>query len=278
MVLKTLVVLRGGGDIGSGVAHRLFISGMSVAITEIEKPTTIRRAVSFAEAIYEGEHRLEGVAARKATDMKEVSKILANREIPVIVDPEADLVEEIKAEVLVDAILAKKNTGTRIDDAQIVIGLGPGFRAGLDVHAVVETNRGHHLGRVLLNGEAQADTGTPGEIAGFTAERVLRAPCGGEFRSLEKIGDHVAKGKVLAFVGNDPVVSQIDGVLRGCLHDGLEVRDGQKVGDVDPRGVREYCFTISDKARAIGGGVLEAILSLQSRIATGKRTSQSPSS
>jgi xanthine dehydrogenase accessory factor len=266
----TTVVLRGGGDIGSGVAHRLYMSGMSVVIAEIEKPTMLRRPVSFAEAIYEGSHRLEGVVARRAANIREVSEILSRMEIPVMVDPEANLVKEIKVDVLVDAIMAKKNSGTSIHAAPKVIGLGPGFKVGSDVHAAIETNRGHDLGRVLLHGEAEPDTGKPGEIGGYTSERVLRAPCPGEFKALKRIGDHVSSGERLAYVGHHAVVSQITGVLRGCVHNGLEVRASQKVGDVDPRDVREYCFTISDKARAIAGGVLEAILYLQNRNTTDK--------
>ena len=167
---------------------------------------------------------------------------------------------ELNPHVLVDATLAKRNVGTRISDAPIVIGLGPGFVAGEDVHAVVETMRGHHLGRVLTQGRALPNTGVPGAILGYTEERVLRAPREGRFHGLLSIGDRVEAGQVVAEVAGDPVSAGVSGVLRGLLYDGLPVRRGQKVGDVDPRGVRENCFTISDKARAIGGGVLEAIL------------------
>ena len=264
---RTLVVLRGGGDIGSGVAHRLFMSRISVVITEIGKPTMLRGPVSFAEAIYKGSQRLEGVVARKVGGTREITEILDKNEIPVIIDPEASLARAVGADVLVDAIMAKSNIGTTIDSAPIVIGLGPGFKAGIDVHAVIETNRGHNLGRVLLAGEAQPNTGQPGKIEGFTVERVLRAPCAGVFEALKRIGDQVSNGETIACIDHHAVVSQIAGVLRGCARDGLEVRAGQKVGDVDPRNVREHCFTISDKARAIGGGVLEAILHLQNRIA-----------
>jgi len=257
-----LVVVKGGGDLATGVAHRLHRAGMRVVVTELAQPMVIRRAVAFASAVYEGEIELDGVKACLADSPGAVNGLLQQGVVPVVVDPAADIVRDLRPHVVVDAIIAKRNLGTKLSDAPVVIGLGPGFTAGVDVHAVVETMRGHHLGRVITEGCALPDTGVPGEIAGHTSDRVLRAPCAGRFEACAAIGDRVEAGAVVAHVSGEPVVASISGVLRGILHDGLEVRAGYKVGDVDPRGVVEHCFSISDKARAIGGGVLEAILSL----------------
>ena len=256
------VVVKGGGDMGTGVAHRLHRTGMQVVVTETARPTVIRRAVSFASAVFEGAITVEGVTARLVADDEALQETLARGEVPVLVDPQATIVQRWRPQVVVDAILAKRNVGTRLTDAPVVVALGPGFTAGVDCHAVVETNRGHFLGRVLLEGQAQPNTGVPGAVMGYTEERVLRAPCAGVFHGEKRIGDPVQAGEAVARVDGEPVVSRISGVLRGLLHDGLPVHPGMKVGDVDPRGVREHCFTISDKSRAVAGGVLEAILYL----------------
>ncbi len=253
-----LVVVKGGGDLGSGVAWRLHRCGFRVVILEQPQPTVIRRAVAFASAVFEGEVTVEGVRGRRAA-LGEVEGLLAQGMVPVLVDPEARSLGVLQPAVLVDAIVAKRNTGTQITDAPLVIALGPGFCAGRDCHAVVETARGHFLGRVYWQGEALPNTGIPGEIAGVGEERVLRAPADGRFEALAEIGDRVEAGQVVARVQGEPVVTRIHGVLRGLLHPGLQVRAGQKVGDVDPRGERRFCFTISDKALSIAGGVLEAI-------------------
>jgi xanthine dehydrogenase accessory factor len=258
---QDIVVIKGGGDLATGVAHRLHRAGFRVVITELAQPTVIRRAVAFATAVYEGEVTVEAVVARRV-NLDQVEDLLREGVIPVLVDPQAEAVRVLRPLAVVDAIMAKRNTGTRITDAPIVIGLGPGFTAGVDVHAVIETERGHNLGRVILEGGATADTGVPGPIGGVTAERVLRAPGDGIFRGLRVIGQRVEEGEAVARVDDAPVVARVGGVIRGLLADGLAVRVGMKVGDVDPRGVVEHCFTISDKARAIGGGVLEAILYL----------------
>ena len=265
MLEEILVVVKGGGDLATGVAHRLHRVGMKVIVTELAQPTVIRRAVAFASAVFEGEVTVEGVVARRVEDATQAQALLPEGIIPVLVDPNASVVRELKPSVVVDAIIAKRNTGTKITDAPIVVALGPGFTAGLDAHAVIETNRGHHLGRVILAGSAEPHTGVPGPTAGFTAERVLRAPCAGTFTGQRRIGAPVVAGETVASVAGEPVVANISGVIRGLLADGLWVKAGKKVGDVDPRGVREHCFTISDKARAIGGGVLEAILYLLRR-------------
>jgi xanthine dehydrogenase accessory factor len=260
--MRSLVLVKGAGDLASGVAHRLYRSRFLVVMTEIARPTVIRRSVAFAEAVIEGRHEVEGVAARLAADLHEAQELLDEGEIPVLIDPRAETALRLHPAVVVDAIMAKRNTGTRITDAPLVIGLGPGFTAGVDVHAVVETNRGHDLGRVILQGGAEPDTGIPWPIAGCGRERLIKAPADGVFESGADLGSLVEAGQTLGAVSGCPVTAPIGGVLRGLIHDGITVRCGQKIGDVDPRGRVEYCHTISDKARAIAGGVLEAILML----------------
>ena len=262
MLADILVVVKGGGDLATGVVHRLHRAGMRVMVTELAQPTVIRRAVAVASAVFEGQMEVEGLVARLVESDEGIRADLAEGRVPVIIDPCAEVINRLHPTVVVDAIMAKRNTGTAITDAPIVIGLGPGFTAGVDVHAVIETNRGHHLGRVILSGSAEPHTGVPGPTAGFTAERVLRAPCEGTLIGKRHIGDPVEAGEAVASVAGQPVAANISGVLRGLLADGLSVKAGMKVGDVDPRCVREHCFTISDKARAIGGGVLEAVLYL----------------
>jgi len=257
------VLVRGGGDLASGAIYRLHRAGMQVLVTELPEPTVIRRTVAFASAVLQGAIEVEGVVGRRARSLEQALPILEQGDVPVTVDPDANAIARWQPDVVVDAILAKRNVGTRITDALIVIGLGPGFVAGTDVHAVVETKRGHHLGRVILEGSAVPDTGVPGEIMGYSSERVLRAPRSGVFVGRRRIGEQIKAGEAAAEVDGEPVIAQIDGVLRGLLADNREVTEGMKVGDVDPRGVRDHCFTISDKALAIGGGVLEAILYLR---------------
>ena len=260
------IVIKGAGDLATGVAARLWRSGFPVVMTEIAQPLTVRRTVSFSDAIYEGETAVEGIAAWWAEDKAEILKSLDERVIPVRVDPEATIVHDIEPFAVIDAIMAKKNIGTRMEDAPLVVGLGPGFAAGRDVHAVVETKRGHTLGRVIWKGSAIPNTGIPGEVRGFGAERVIRAPGPGIFKGRISIGEHVEKGDIVAYAGDIPVPAPISGMLRGLLHDGVMVAKGLKSGDVDPRDTRESCWLISDKALAIGGGVLEAILTFISRL------------
>jgi xanthine dehydrogenase accessory factor len=250
-----LVVLRGGGDLASGVAHRLFVSGFPVLILELPQPRMVRRTVSFAEALYRGQVRIEGVSARRVEE-----PLACPGEIPVLVDPEAETLEELEPGVLVDARMLKANRGTCRGQAPVVVGLGPGFQAGQDVDFVVETQRGHDLGRVLLEGMARPDTGIPGILGGEGTRRVVRAPQAGLFRSEREIGELVRQGDRLGRVGSLPVLSSLDGLLRGLLHDGLEVRSGEKIADVDPRGDQVDVHTLSDKSRAVGGGVLEAVM------------------
>jgi xanthine dehydrogenase accessory factor len=245
----------------TGVAHRLAQSHFRICMIELPKPLAVRREVSFCEAVYDGEKEVEGVRAKLISKSEGIFSAWKEGKLPLLVDPDGKETRAfLKPDVVIDAILAKKNVGTRINDAPLVIGLGPGFMAGKDVHIVVETNRGHNLGKIILKGTAEPDTGVPGDIGGFSTERVLRSMKKGVFHSECSIGDRVSKGAVVAVADDFPVIAQISGTLRGLIRDGVEVKRGMKVGDIDPRGKREHCFTISDKARAIGGGVLEAIL------------------
>lgn len=256
---KYLIVVKGGGDLGTGVAYRLFRAGFAVVVLERAQPLAIRRRVAFAQAVYDGAITVEGVTARRAATPEEALALLARREVPVLVDEQGESLSALRPTALVDATLCKRTPSTRIGDAPFVVGLGPGFDVGVHAHAVVETQRGHHLGRVLWEGHAAPDTGEPGEVGGETARRVLRAPVAGRFRGCREIGARVQEGEVVAYVGDHPVRAPFAGVLRGLLADGLLVPEGMKVGDVDPRGEVEHCFTISDKALAVGGGVLEAL-------------------
>jgi xanthine dehydrogenase accessory factor len=264
-----LVLIRGAGDLATGIALRLYRSRMQIVMTDIEKPTAIRRTVAFSEAIVHGETEVEGVKACRAKDSREALELLSKGVIPVLADPKGECIAQLRPDGVVDAILAKKNLGTKITDAPVVIGVGPGFTAGEDCHAVVETMRGHTLGRVIYQGSALPNTGIPGLIGGFSGERVLRAPAEGVFHPLLAIGAQVKEGDVAGFVSNErneegvPMICTLDGVLRGILADGTPVHKGMKAGDIDPRGNVEHCYSASDKALAVGGGVLEALLALR---------------
>ena len=255
-------LIRGAGDLASGIALRLWRSGIEVVMTDLPRPTAIRRTVSFSEAIVHGETTVEDVTARLAANADEARALLAQGIVPVLADPDCACRADLHPDALVDAILAKRNLGTRRTDAPIVIGVGPGFTAGVDCHAVVETMRGHTLGRVIYTGSALPNTNIPGLIGGFAGERVLRAPADGAFRSARQIGDLVKAGDVAGYVAGEPMACTIDGVLRGLIADGVLVHKGMKSGDVDPRGDVDNCYTASDKALAVGGGVLEALLHL----------------
>lgn len=254
------VLIRGAGEMASGVAHRLARARFRVAMTDLEEPTAIRRETSFCEAVYRGEKEVEGVTARLISSCREIDLTWESGYIPILIDPANAAKREIKPDVLVDAVMAKVNTGTSLEDAPLVIALGPGFTAGKDAHIVVETNRGHNLGRLIFSGQAEPNTGTPAPRMGYAEERVLRAPADGFFKAVKKIGDMVKRGETVCTVEDVPAAAGIDGVLRGILMDGLRVQKGLKAGDIDPRADTSHCFTISDKARAIGGAVLEGIL------------------
>lgn len=262
MLNNILVLIKGAGDLATGVAVSLHKCGMRVVMTEIAQPRAIRRTVALAEAIYEGQIEVEGVRAIRVAQFQEAEEILKKGHIPIFVDEKGEAIVYFRPEVVVDATMAKRNLGTHLDDARIVIGLGPGFTAGEDVHAVIETMRGHYLGRVIYDGRAIENTGIPADIQGYGLERVLWAPAKGKVRTLREIGDSVKKGEIVAYVDGQLVRAGVDGVIRGMIKSGIEVEKNLKIGDVDPRGVREYCYTISDKSRAIGRAVLEAILIL----------------
>lgn len=254
-----LVIIRGGGDLATGVAVRLFRAGLSVIILEIDHPTVIRLPVSFARAVYEHKAVIEGVEAILIPSWRKAKDTIKQGKIPVLVDSEGHCIEKLSPDVLVDAILAKRNLGTKVGQAPLVIGLGSGFTAGQDVDVVIETMRGHNLGRVIYHGQAAPDTGIPGEVGGESIKRLLRAPAEGKIIPLRKIGELVKAGEVIAEVEGVPLKAEISGVLRGLIYPESWVTKGMKVGDIDPRGIREYCFTVSDKSRSIGGAVLEAI-------------------
>lgn len=263
-----LVLIKGAGDIASGSAYRLRRAGFRVAMTDLARPTSIRRTVCFSEAIVHGTATVEGMTARYAADADAAKRIMDAGEIAVLADERADCRHALRPDAVVDAILAKRNLGTAMDDAPAVIALGPGFTAGTDCHAVVETMRGHLLGRAYYEGAAAPNTGVPGNVGGFTIERILRAPCAGVFRGVHRIADTVEKDEIVAYVDDQPIRAAIPGVLRGLLPDGTEVYAGMKSGDVDPRCKKENCYLISDKALAVAGGVLEAVLALTGGLRT----------
>ena len=261
---QVLVAVKGAGDLATGVIHRLKRAGFAVMATELPYPTVLRRTIAFAEAIALGQMTVEGITAQYAHSIEDVQVVLANGFVPILTDPDGIAFKELQPDVLVEATLSKYNSGITVNDAPIVIALGPGYKAGIDAHAVIETNRGHNLGRVYLEGNAEPNTGVPGTIGGYAGERLLRAPCAGRLYGMHQIGDQIREGELVAIIKSDqhavPITATISGILRGLVRDDLLVSAGMKVGDIDPRAIREHCFTISDKSRAIGGGVLEAIL------------------
>jgi len=259
------ILVRGAGDMATAVAWRLCMAGFPVVMTEVERPLAVRRRVAFCEAVWDGTAEVEGIRATRIEGPSEAASIQARGEIPVLVDPNLDTIKELSPDVLVDATLAKRNLGVSLNLAPLVIGVGPGFCAGVDVHMVVETKRGHNLGRVITEGEAYPDTGVPGVIGGYGMERVLRAPADGVFEPEVRLGDRVSPGQVVARISGEHLRTEIDGVVRGLIRPGLTVQKGLKVGDVDPRGDASFVDTISDKARAVAGGVLESILRVYNR-------------
>ena len=263
--MKDLIIVRGGGDLATGTIYKLYKCGFPVLILEVEKPSAIRRNVAFSEAVYEGTQTVEDVTCYLADSLADAETLLAEGKLTMLADPKGDAITRLRPLAVVDAILAKKNLGTHRNMAPITVALGPGFTAGVDVDAVVETKRGHHLGRVLWSGTAAPNTGVPGIIGGYGKERVIHCPARGILRNVRKITDTVQKGEVIALVetenGAVPVEATLDGILRGLIRDGYPVTAGFKIADIDPRSEElGNCFTISDKARCIAGGVLEAIL------------------
>lgn len=260
-----LILIKGAGDLASGIALRLFRCGYRIVMTEIAEPTTVRRTVAFSRAVREGSATVEDVCSKRARDAADAVMITEEGRIAVLVDPLCSCLEILKPDVLVDAILAKKNLGTKKEDAPVVIGVGPGFIAGADCDAVVETKRGHTLGRAFYTGSAIENTGIPGNVGGYTIERLIQSPCAGAFTPLVRIGDRVEKGQAVAKVGEATVTANLSGTVRGMLPEGIAVTEKMKCGDIDPRDCEQYCYTVSDKALAIAGGVLEAILVLQNK-------------
>jgi xanthine dehydrogenase accessory factor len=265
-----IVLIRGGGDLASGVALRLYRAGLRVVITEMPQPLAVRRLVSFAEAVYSGETNVEGVAGRRVsdpTDTLSVLQVLAKGKIPVLVDPQGEAIQALHPHVVVDGRMTKRRAELIPIAIKLIIGLGPGFIAGENCHAVVETNRGHMLGRVIWQGAPEPNTGLPEAVGDRRFERVLRAAAAGVLKPIVEIGDHLEPGQLIAEVvpedGGEaqPVLAPFKGVLRGLLHPGLPVQPGLKIGDVDPRDDPSFCSLVSDKSLAVGGGVLEAILS-----------------
>lgn len=253
------ILIRGAGDLATGIASRLYHGGHQIIMTEIAVPLTVRRMVAFSRAVYEGRAEVEDMTGILVQCMEEAKAVMQAGDIPIIVDEKAEIAQEYKPDVVVDAILAKKNMGTRITDAPFVIGVGPGFTAGSDCHCVVETKRGHTLGKVLYDGSAIPNTGVPGNIGGFTTERLIRAAGDGLMEPRASIGDLVEKGQTVALTGGQEVYAQMSGIVRGMLQPDVQVWKNLKIGDIDARCEKFHCFTVSDKARSIGGGVLEAV-------------------
>ena len=266
--INRIVAMRGAGDLATGVALRLARCGFRVVMSELPKPLCIRRTVAFANAVFSGEMTVEERICRVVRELSEVSGCWENGEIPLLIDPNLDQIRRMNPDVLIDARIMKSyRDDVSPNNAPLVIGLGPGFRCGENVHAVVETNRGHHLGRVLWEGEAEPNTGVPGLIRGEGPTRVIKSPCAGVFHPLVEISAAVEKGQQIAEIRNpllndqaEPITATLDGIVRGVLYPDLTVPKGLKVMDIDPRGNPAHCFTVSDKALSIAGGVLEAIL------------------
>lgn len=255
------VVIRGGGDLATGVAEVLYQSGFKILILDIEKPSSIRRSVCFSEAIYDGVTKVENIICKKVENENDIEKCWNEKIIPIMVDEKGEIIKKIKPDVVVDSIIAKKNLGTTKEMAPITVALGDGFEAGKDVDIVVETMRGHNLGRVITSGRAMKNTGIPGEIKGVSKDRVIYSLANGIFSSVKKIGDTVQKDEIIGYVGDVEIRGKISGVLRGIIREGYEVTENMKIGDIDPRiEEKNNCFTISDKARSLGGAVLRAIM------------------
>ncbi len=244
----------------TGIAHRLYSAGFKrIVMSDIPKPVAVRRSVAFCEVVYEGTATVEGISAELIVELSQAERVWARGSIPVLVDDEALFVSVLKPDILVDAVMMKREKGSMKGMAPLVIGVGPGFKAPDTVDVVIESNRGHDMGRVIYRGEAEPFTGTPGVTAGYTNERVLRSPHGGAVRTVRSLGEEVKKDDIILYIDGTPITARIDGVLRGLIRP-IKVPEDEKVGDIDPRGKKGYCFTISDKARAIGGGVLEAVM------------------
>ena len=266
MKRDSLMIVRGGGDLATGTIHRLWSAGLRVLVLETEHPAAIRRQVSLCEAVYEGETTVEGLHTVKINTLDEADAVWSAGDVPILVDPKGACISRAKPAVLVDAILAKKNLGTNRKMAELTVALGPGFTAGEDVDIVIETKRGHNLGRIIRSGQAVPNTGIPGNIGGYAKERVIHADAQGILKNVHKIGDIVTQGEEIAYIQTSseclPVHATIAGIIRGLIRDGYPVTLGFKIADIDPRQEELCnCFTISDKARCIAGSVLEVVCS-----------------
>lgn len=264
MAEESLIIIRGGGDIATGVIQKFARAGFNVLVLETTQPTAIRRTVALCEAVYSGTMQVEDITCRLINSTGEMQECFDKGEVPLLIDESGESIKQLKPACVIDAILAKRNLGTTMSIAPVTIALGPGFTAGRDVHAVVETMRGHSLGRLYFEGGAIPNTGAPGEIGGKSEERVIHAPNGGTVHSENKIGDIIEKGKPVLFVGNTPCPAPFSGLLRGLIKNGLTVPKGMKIADIDPRTDVDF-NTISDKARNVGGAALEAFLYLRSK-------------
>lgn len=267
---EQLVIVRGGGDLATGTIHALHTCGYPVIVLETRHPSAIRRHVAFSEAVYDGSSTIEGVICRRALELSEAYTILKSGQVALLTDPEGTCIAQAKPWAVIDAILAKRNLGTNRNMAEKTIALGPGFTAGKDVDLVIETKRGHNLGRIITEGQAAPNTGIPGIIAGYGKERVIHAPAEGILKNSAQIGDRVKKDQVIAVIENEmkntEVKASLTGILRGMIRDGYPVTKGFKIADIDPRESEyENCFTISDKARCIAGSVLTGLLMLEMR-------------
>ncbi|MBZ9685372.1 EF2563 family selenium-dependent molybdenum hydroxylase system protein [Clostridium estertheticum] len=269
-MFNDIVIIRGGGDLASGTIQKLHRSGFRVLVLEVAKPTSIRRNVSFSEAIYQGLVEIEGITAVHVCSLSEIENAWTRKKVPVVIDEQGKYIKIIKPKIVVDAIIAKKNMGTTRDMADITIALGPGFTAGIDVDVVIETARGHDLGRLIFHGEAEKNTGIPGTIMGYSKERVIHSPCSGVMKNVAGIGSVVQVDEIIAYIGETEIKATMAGLLRGILRNGSIVPYGFKIADIDPRLPEKInCYTISDKARNIAGGVLEAVLYLMTQTMEG---------
>ena len=266
MIENKVVIVRGGGDLASGTINRLHNMGFKVLVLEIEKPNFIRRKVCYGQAVYEKEFLLEGIVSERADNLDEIKNIWADGRIPVYIDSQMEIVSKIKPIAVIDAIIAKKNLGMRKGIAPITIALGPGFEAGKNVDVVIETQRGHNLGRIIFEGFAAENTGVPGIIKGYGKERVIHAPASGKLKIVHDIGSIVQKDEIIAYIDSVPVYASLTGLIRGMIREGSIVEKGLKISDIDPREEEiKNCYTISDKARTISGGVAEALFYLMNR-------------
>ena len=271
MIENKVVIVRGGGDLASGTINRLHNMGFKVLVLEIEKPNFIRRKVCYGQAVYEKEFLLEGIVSERADNLDEIKNIWADGRIPVYIDSQMEIVSKIKPIAVIDAIIAKKNLGMRKGIAPITIALGPGFEAGKDVDVVIETQRGHNLGRIIFEGFAAENTGVPGIIKGYGKERVIHAPASGKLKIVHDIGSIVQKNEIIAYIDSVPVYASLTGLIRGMIREGSVVEKGLKISDIDPREEElKNCYTISDKARTISGGVAEALFYLMNRLSVKK--------